>query len=154
MIRRVPSLLNLRSINVQNTGLIECSVQSKALPNSAWFCFCLAWVLSTDFASIWAGFDAADCAEWLAANWYAEVNTYRRWRRRCFYSILESMRTCLSKRGDNVTVLTQLNRWLSWLGLAPVKAWRFKLKPASPETMRPPYMMISSCIYISSALVF
>ena len=44
MVKRVPSLLNPRSINVQKTDLIGCSVQSKALSNPP------------AFASAWPGF--------------------------------------------------------------------------------------------------
>ena len=94
------------------------------------------------FASAWAGFSqlflllfgldlmlvcvqrkllaellAAGSAEWLATS-SAEVDTHRRWRRRCFYSVLEACGHALLRGGDNVTVLAQLNRPLSWLGLA------------------------------------
>ena len=98
---------------------------------NAWFCFCLAWILSTGFASVWTGFDAAD--------WYAEMDTHCRWRRRYFYSILETCGHAFAERGDNVTVLAQLDKPLSWLGLAPAKAWRSCLGLASPEIWRPPY---------------
>ena len=57
------------------------------------------------------------------------------------------------RNGSSVTVLAQLEILLSWLELAPAKAWRFWLGLASPGAWRPPYGG-SSCIYTSSALVF
>ena len=80
MIKRVPSLLNPRSTNVQNTGLIGCSVQPKLcqIPPgfaSAWLEFSrlvllLLWLdlmLIRVQGELLAELLAAGSAEWLAA---------------------------------------------------------------------------------------
>ena len=36
---------------------------------NAWFWFCLAWILSTGFASVWAGFDAGSRSRRTACSW-------------------------------------------------------------------------------------
>ena len=127
MVKRVPSLLNPRSTNVQNTGLIECSFQSKAswlvliqIPAvfaSAWPEFLRLFLLLLLFgldlmlirvqerllaellAADFAGWLAASSAELLAALMVCWGGYTSSLAAKVFYSVLEACGHALLRGG-------------------------------------------------------